>query len=64
MNKKDYVEKEVAAKEEKMSLDAHNKTTLRSILGKEFEDNERSTRDYSEYDAGEPNKGDYKLNEY
>lgn len=58
MNKEDYVEKEVAAKEEKMSLDAHNKTTLRSVLGKEYDYWEREGRDYVYgQDEGEINKG-------
>lgn len=58
MNKEYYIEKEVAAKEEKMKLDAHNKSTLRSILGKEYDYWEREGRDYVYgQDEGEINKG-------
>jgi hypothetical protein len=41
MTREDWIEKEVAAKEEVMHLDAHNKATLRSVLGKEFDALER-----------------------
>jgi hypothetical protein len=58
MTREEYIEREVAEKEKVMHLDAHNKSTLRSMLGKEFDQEERSTRDYLDSDAGEPNKGD------
>jgi hypothetical protein len=41
MTREEWIEKEVAAKEEVMSLDAHNKTVLRSMLEKEFNELER-----------------------
>lgn len=37
MNREDWVEKEVVEQEKRMSLDAHNKSTLRSMKGKEFD---------------------------
>jgi hypothetical protein len=58
MTREEYIEKEVAAKEAVMHLDPQNKSTLRPMLGKEFDQEERSTRDYLDNDAGEPNKGD------
>lgn len=58
MTREEYIEKEVAAKEEKMPLDAQNKSTLRSVLGKEFDYWEREGRDYVYgSDEGEINKG-------
>jgi hypothetical protein len=41
MTREDWIEKEVVAKENVMHLDAHNKATLRSVLGKEFDALER-----------------------
>jgi hypothetical protein len=37
MNKSEWIEKEVAAKEAKMRLDAHNRNVLRSMLDKEHD---------------------------
>jgi hypothetical protein len=41
VTREEWVEKEVAEQEEKMPLDAHNKTTLRSMKGREFDQLER-----------------------
>jgi hypothetical protein len=41
MTKEEWIEKEVAEKEKAMALDAHNKNTLRSMLGKEHDFEER-----------------------
>jgi hypothetical protein len=55
MTREDWIEKEVVAKEKVMHLDAHNKATLRSVLGKEHDfwereavriDNHNSHDDY------------------
>ncbi len=55
MEKQDYIAKEVAAKEQVMHLDVNNKSTLRSMLSKEFDQNERSTQDYIRgYDDDQP----------
>jgi hypothetical protein len=35
-----------------MRLDPHNKSTLRLMLGKEFDQEERSTRDYLDSHTG------------
>jgi hypothetical protein len=37
MTKEQWIEKEVAEKEKTMKLDAHNKSTLRAVLGKEHD---------------------------
>jgi hypothetical protein len=37
MTREEYIEKEVAEQETKMRLDVHNKSTLRSMKGKEFD---------------------------
>jgi hypothetical protein len=58
MTKDEWIEKEVAAKEVLMPLDAHNKTVLRSMLSKEYDYWEREGRDYVYgEDEGEINKG-------
>lgn len=46
ITKSEWVEKEVAEKEKKMPLDAHNRNTLRAILSREFNEEEKSNRDY------------------
>jgi hypothetical protein len=33
----EWIEKEIAAKEKVMTLDAHNRSTLRSVLGREHD---------------------------
>jgi hypothetical protein len=59
MTREEYIEKEVAAKEAVMRLNPHNKSTLRLMLGKEFDQEERSTRDYRYgYDEDGHTKGD------
>lgn len=62
MSKEDYVKKEVAAKEEKMKLDAHNKSTLRSMLAKEYEYYEREA--VREDNHTDPVEGYYEPKEY
>lgn len=62
MNKNEFIEKEVVAKEEKMSLDTHNKTTLRSVLGKEYDYWEREA--IREDSHTEPVEGYYEHREY
>lgn len=58
ISKSEYIEKEIEAKERVMTLDAHNKSTLRSVLSKEFDYWEREGRDYQYgWDEGEINKG-------
>jgi hypothetical protein len=37
MNREEWIEKEVAEQEKKVPLDARNKSTLRSMKGKEFD---------------------------
>jgi hypothetical protein len=37
MTREEWIEKEVAEKEKTMKLDAHNKRTLRAMLGKEHD---------------------------
>jgi hypothetical protein len=41
MTREEWIEKEVAQKEKTMKLDAHNKRTLRAMLGKEHDELER-----------------------
>jgi hypothetical protein len=41
MTKAEWIEKQVEAKVTTMTLDAHNKTTLRSMLSKEYDGLER-----------------------
>lgn len=41
MTREEWIAKEVAAKEKVMKLDAHNKNTLRAMLGKEYDALER-----------------------
>lgn len=61
-DKEKFIEKELAEKQSKMKLDAHNKTTLRSILGKEFDYWERQVvREDNHTDAVE---GYYENREY
>lgn len=56
-DKEQYIEKELAEKESKMKLDAHNKSVVRNMAAKEWHFWEREGRDYSQEDAGEINKG-------
>jgi hypothetical protein len=37
MTKEEWIEKEVAEQEKKMALDAHNKSTLRSMKSREYD---------------------------
>lgn len=37
MNKQEWIEKEIHEKEKVVDLDAHNKSTLRSVLSKEHD---------------------------
>jgi hypothetical protein len=37
MNRAEWIEKEVAEQEKKMALDARNKSTLRSMKGREYD---------------------------
>jgi hypothetical protein len=41
MTRDEWIEKEVTEQEKRMRLDAHNKSALRSMKGKEFDYNER-----------------------
>lgn len=41
MTKAEWIEKEIAEKEKTMKLDAHNKSVLRAMLGKEHDELER-----------------------
>lgn len=41
MTREEWIEKEVAEQEDKVPLDAHNKSTLRSMKGREFDHWER-----------------------
>lgn len=41
MNRNEYIEKEVAKKSQEMELDAHSRSTLRSMLGREYDQHER-----------------------
>ena len=63
MTREEYIEKEVAETETKMRLDVHNKSTLRSMLGKEFDFWEREA--VREDNHISPAEGYYEpLNEY